>query len=90
MQMTPEDRRILTFYSFKGGVGRTMLLANTAYRLANKHGLRVIAVDWDLEAAQKQGFDWFMRKEIYEQPRAVADSLLGLSLIHISEPTRPY
>lgn len=50
MQMTPEDRRILTFYSFKGGVGRTMLLANTAYRLANKHGLRVIAVDWDLEA----------------------------------------
>lgn len=42
--------RVVTFYSFKGGVGRTMLLANTAYRLANKHGLRVIAVDWDLEA----------------------------------------
>ncbi len=34
-------------------------------------------VDWDLEAAQKQGFDWFMRKEIFEQPRAVADTLLG-------------
>lgn len=50
MHMTPEDRRVLTFYSFKGGVGRTMLLANTAYRLANKHGLKVIAVDWDLEA----------------------------------------
>src|SRR5262245_38941474 len=50
MSMTPEDRRVLTFYSFKGGVGRTMLLANTAYRLAHKHGLRVIAVDWDLEA----------------------------------------
>ncbi|UDY24298.1 glutamine--fructose-6-phosphate transaminase (isomerizing) [Nocardioides sp. Kera G14] len=34
-------------------------------------------VDWDLSAAQKDGFDWFMRKEIFEQPRAVADALLG-------------
>ncbi len=34
-------------------------------------------VDWDLAAAEKDGHDWFMRKEIFEQPRAVADSLLG-------------
>ena len=34
-------------------------------------------VDWDLSAAEKDGYDWFMRKEIFEQPRAVADSLLG-------------
>jgi glucosamine--fructose-6-phosphate aminotransferase (isomerizing) len=34
-------------------------------------------VDWDLTAAEKGGYDWFMRKEIFEQPRAVADSLLG-------------
>ncbi len=34
-------------------------------------------VDWDLTAAEKDGYDWFMRKEIFEQPRAVADSLLG-------------
>ncbi len=34
-------------------------------------------VDWDLSAAEKDGHDWFMRKEIYEQPQAVADSLLG-------------
>jgi glutamine---fructose-6-phosphate transaminase (isomerizing) len=34
-------------------------------------------VDWDLSAAEKDGHDWFMRKEIYEQPRAVADALLG-------------
>ncbi len=34
-------------------------------------------VDWDLTAAEKDGFDWFMRKEIFEQPRSVADSLLG-------------
>ncbi len=34
-------------------------------------------VDWDLSAAEKGGYDWFMRKEIHEQPQAVADSLLG-------------
>ncbi len=34
-------------------------------------------VDWDLTAAEKDGYDWFMRKEIFEQPRSVADSMLG-------------
>ncbi|MGH3509636.1 MAG: glutamine--fructose-6-phosphate transaminase (isomerizing), partial [Nocardioidaceae bacterium] len=34
-------------------------------------------VDWDLSAAETGGLDVFMRKEIYEQPRAIADSLLG-------------
>ncbi|MFT3875551.1 MAG: glutamine--fructose-6-phosphate transaminase (isomerizing) [Propioniciclava sp.] len=34
-------------------------------------------VDWDLSAAEKGGYDWFMRKEIYEQPQAVAETLLG-------------
>ena len=38
---------------------------------------RTYHVDWDLSAAEKDGHDWFMRKEIFEQPRAVADSLLG-------------
>ena len=39
--------------------------------------IRPYHVDWDLSAAEKGGYDWFMRKEIYEQPRAVADTLLG-------------
>ncbi|MBA3020551.1 glutamine--fructose-6-phosphate transaminase (isomerizing) [Propionicimonas sp.] len=34
-------------------------------------------VTWDLSAAEKGGYDWFMRKEIFEQPKAVADTLLG-------------
>ncbi|HEY9471698.1 MAG TPA: glutamine--fructose-6-phosphate transaminase (isomerizing) [Propionibacteriaceae bacterium] len=39
--------------------------------------VRPYYVDWDLSAAEKGGYDWFMRKEIYEQPQAVADTLLG-------------
>jgi glucosamine--fructose-6-phosphate aminotransferase (isomerizing) len=34
-------------------------------------------VDWAAEAAGKAGYDWFMLKEIDEQPQAVADTLLG-------------
>ena len=41
--------QIITFYSYKGGTGRTMALANTAWILA-ANGFRVLTVDWDLEA----------------------------------------
>jgi glucosamine--fructose-6-phosphate aminotransferase (isomerizing) len=34
-------------------------------------------VDWDASAAEKGGYDYFMLKEIAEQPRAVADTLRG-------------
>jgi MinD-like ATPase involved in chromosome partitioning or flagellar assembly len=40
---------VVTFYSFKGGVGRTMALINSAYALAEK-GRRVLIIDFDLEA----------------------------------------
>jgi glucosamine--fructose-6-phosphate aminotransferase (isomerizing) len=35
----------------------------------------VIEVDWDLEAAEKSGYETFMLKEIYEQPDAVRETL---------------
>jgi glutamine---fructose-6-phosphate transaminase (isomerizing) len=38
---------------------------------------KAYTVDWDAAAAEKGGYDWFMLKEIAEQPRAVADTLLG-------------
>jgi len=41
--------RIITFYSYKGGTGRSMGLANVAWILSSA-GKRVLAVDWDLEA----------------------------------------
>lgn len=41
--------KIITFYSYKGGVGRSFLLANVAALLA-RWGYRVLCIDWDLEA----------------------------------------
>jgi len=34
-------------------------------------------IDWDASAAEKGGYDYFMLKEIAEQPKAVSDTLLG-------------
>ena len=34
-----------------------------------------VTIDWDASAAEKDGFEHFMMKEIHEQPRAVADTL---------------
>lgn len=35
----------------------------------------VTVVDWDMEAAEKGGYEHFMLKEIYEQPKAVRDTI---------------
>ena len=41
--------QVVTFYSYKGGTGRTMAVANVAWILAS-NGKRVLMVDWDLDA----------------------------------------
>ncbi|WP_087117198.1 glutamine--fructose-6-phosphate transaminase (isomerizing) [Corynebacterium urinipleomorphum] len=51
------------------------------YKILNFDGTpgtgKPFTIDWDLEAAEKGGFDSFMMKEIYEQPAAVRDTLAG-------------
>ena len=49
---------LTTFYSFKGGVGRTMALANVAVQLALR-GRRILVVDFDIEAPGLDTFDEF-------------------------------
>jgi MinD-like ATPase involved in chromosome partitioning or flagellar assembly len=76
MKFTRPDRRVITFYSFKGGVGRTMAVANIAYRLADTHALDVIAVDWDLEAPGLHKFFGLTNEQMTEA-RGVLDYLLA-------------
>ena len=59
---------ITTFYSFKGGVGRTMALVNSAVELARR-GRRVLAVDFDIEAPGLDTFDALQPSE--ERPGIV-------------------
>jgi MinD-like ATPase involved in chromosome partitioning or flagellar assembly/CheY-like chemotaxis protein len=55
---------IFTFYSYKGGVGRTMALANIAELWYSKGG-NVLIIDWDLESP---GLDAFF-PEVSQQAR---------------------
>lgn len=48
---------VVTFYSFKGGVGRSMALVNIAVDLVQR-GRRVLMVDFDLEAPGLDTFDF--------------------------------
>ena len=52
--------KIITFFSYKGGVGRSMALANVGVRLA-QWGHRVLMVDWDLGAP---GLESFFRRYV--------------------------
>jgi CobQ/CobB/MinD/ParA nucleotide binding domain/NB-ARC domain len=63
--------RIVTFYSFKGGTGRTMALANVAWILA-ANGKRVLIADWDLESpGLHKFFQPFMTPSVSDEPGIV-------------------
>src|SRR5271157_2971383 len=65
MTPDPELGEIITFYSYKGGTGRSMAMANVACLLAQhqvqKAGKGVLVVDWDLEAP---GLHRFFRERL--------------------------
>ena len=68
--------QIVTFYSFKGGTGRTMALANVAWILA-ANGKRVLVADWDLESpGLHKFFQPFMEPEVSRQP-GIVDFIRG-------------
>jgi MinD-like ATPase involved in chromosome partitioning or flagellar assembly len=56
---------VITFYSYKGGVGRSFTLANIAVLLA-RWGYRVLAIDWDLEAP---GLHHYFAPVLSEEPK---------------------
>jgi glucosamine--fructose-6-phosphate aminotransferase (isomerizing) len=64
------------------GQDQAVVLTAEGYRITDFDGnedvsYREFHIDWDLAAAEKGGYDYFMLKEIAEQPAAVADTLLG-------------
>jgi MinD-like ATPase involved in chromosome partitioning or flagellar assembly len=63
---------IVTFYSFKGGTGRSMALVNVAVEMV-KSGLRVLVVDFDLEAP---GLDTFNLPRPQKNTKGIVDFVL--------------
>jgi Mrp family chromosome partitioning ATPase len=67
--------RIITFYSYKGGTGRSMAMANVAWLLALS-GARVLAIDWDLEAP---GLHRYFRPFLDDPDLAESEGLVGVA-----------
>ena len=63
------------------GQDQVVEIRREGYAVTDFHGAAVdgkhFHIDWDLAAAEKGGFDYFMLKEIQEQPAAVANTLRG-------------
>ncbi|MFF7941915.1 glutamine--fructose-6-phosphate transaminase (isomerizing) [Nocardia gamkensis] len=65
------------------GQDQAVVITVDSYRVTDFAGedararTRPFTIDWDLAAAEKGGHDYFMLKEIEEQPAAVADTLMG-------------
>lgn len=50
LSQTKNKGKIITFYSYKGGTGRSMALANVACLLSKETDGKILMIDWDLEA----------------------------------------
>ncbi|MEV7555125.1 glutamine--fructose-6-phosphate transaminase (isomerizing) [Amycolatopsis sp. NPDC089917] len=63
------------------GQDQLVVITREGYEVTDFHGdaaqAKPFTVDWDLSAAEKGGHEYFMLKEIDEQPEALANTLRG-------------
>jgi len=85
MSDAPPLGRIVTFYSYKGGTGRSMGLANIAWILACS-GRRVLCIDWDLEAP---GLHRYFRPFLIDEELTATDGLMDFVDRYATQAIRP-
>ncbi|MEM8525539.1 MAG: AAA family ATPase [Bacteroidota bacterium] len=97
------EGKVITFYSYKGGTGRTMSLANVACYFAQR-GNRVLVIDWDLEAPSlHQYFEEFCDKKLLQETEGLIEFIktfekiyqeeylkIGATADMLAEPSEPY
>ena len=73
-----------TRHAVELGQDQAVVITANSYRISDFDGnadaandFREFYIDWDLAAAEKGGYEYFMLKEIAEQPTAVTNTLLG-------------
>jgi hypothetical protein len=66
---------VVSFYSYKGGVGRSFIVANVGAALA-AWGYRVLCVDWDLEAP---GLSYYLEKWLPPPRRGLLEMIEGFA-----------
>jgi MinD-like ATPase involved in chromosome partitioning or flagellar assembly len=85
--MARAENPVITFYSYKGGTGRTATLANVAWLLASS-GQKVCALDWDLEApGLHRYFRPFLEDADLELTDGLVDWLWEISAVPLTPPS---
>ncbi len=84
MSLPTRSGRIVTFYSYKGGTGRSMALANVAWVLAAA-GKKVLIVDWDLEAP---GVHRYFQPFLADKELANADGVIEFTMAALDPGNR--
>jgi MinD-like ATPase involved in chromosome partitioning or flagellar assembly len=81
--MTPNSAhgQIITFYSYKGGTGRSMALANVAWILAANRK-KVFVIDWDLEAP---GLHRYFRPFLIDKELSNSNGLIDVVHAYVEE-----
>jgi MinD-like ATPase involved in chromosome partitioning or flagellar assembly len=81
--------QVVTFYSYNGGTGRTMAIANVAWILAAS-GRRVLIADWDLESpGLHRFFGPFISASEFARTGGVTDLIREFEWATIKETERP-
>ena len=83
--MTSQGGRIITFYSYKGGTGRSMAVANLAWVLAT-NGKRVLLIDWDMEAP---GLHRYFRPFLIDPYLTSSEGLIDFVMAYADQVIKP-
>jgi hypothetical protein len=87
--MIGKSGKIITFYSYKGGTGRSMAVSNVAWILAS-NGCDVLLIDWDLEAPGLHRYlrPFLVDPELTSSP-GVIDFVWDAARVNITPPDTP-
>src|SRR5690349_13405760 len=85
MARAPRGGHVITFYSYKGGTGRSMAVANAAFVLAYQ-GKQVLVLDWDLEAP---GLHRYFAPFLQDKELTLSEGIIEFISEYASESLRP-
>lgn len=84
-QRAKRPGKVITFYSYKGGTGRSMAVANIAWILACNRK-RVLVLDWDLEAP---GLHRYFRPFLIDKDIAYSEGIIDFVAAYAAEAIKP-
>lgn len=77
----PETRRVIILDDFEYGIVKKNSVIIKDLKTGDEIKKEIQEVEWDIKEAEKEGYEHFMLKEIFEEPNAVRNALKGIKEI---------